>query len=85
METINITLPTEVKNFIDKSINSGFYANAGEFVSDLVRNNINNQTFIDELKIRFLKEKLSDGVKQVESENYAPISYKNFINELNSK
>lgn len=37
METMNIDLPTEMKDFVRDEVNSGGYGSAGEFIRDLIR------------------------------------------------
>ena len=39
MATLNISLPDEMRDWIDSQINSGRYANASDYMRDLIRNN----------------------------------------------
>lgn len=37
METMNISLPTRLKSFVDAQVNSGSYSSASEYVRRLIR------------------------------------------------
>lgn len=37
MATVNISLPDQMKNWIDENVQSGLYANASDYVRDLIR------------------------------------------------
>ena len=40
MATLNISLPEEMRQWIDSQVSSGRYANASDYVRDLIRNNL---------------------------------------------
>ena len=37
METMNISLPDQMKNFVDEQVRSGHYSSVSEYVRDLIR------------------------------------------------
>ena len=37
MSTLNISLPEEMRKWIDAQVTSGFYANASDYLRDLIR------------------------------------------------
>jgi antitoxin ParD1/3/4 len=39
METLSISLPDEMRQWIDTQIASGSYANASDYIRDLIRTN----------------------------------------------
>ena len=39
MATLNISLPDEMRDWIDNQISSGRYANASDYIRDLIRSN----------------------------------------------
>lgn len=39
MATLNISLPNEMRDWIDSQIKSGRYANASDYIRDLIRSN----------------------------------------------
>ncbi len=39
MATLNISLPDEMRQWIDTQVASGRYANASDYIRDLIRNN----------------------------------------------
>ena len=39
MATLNISLPDEMRDWIDSQISSGRYANASDYIRDLIRSN----------------------------------------------
>ena len=39
MATLNISIPDEMRNWIDSQVESGRYANASDYLRDLIRNN----------------------------------------------
>ncbi len=39
MATLNISIPDEMRSWIDSQVKSGRYANASDYLRDLIRNN----------------------------------------------
>ena len=39
MATLNISIPNEMRNWIDQQVTSGHFANASDYIRDLIRHN----------------------------------------------
>lgn len=39
MATLNISLPNEMRHWIDQQVTSGHFANASDYIRDLIRHN----------------------------------------------
>ena len=46
MATLNISIPDEMRLWIDNQVNSGRYANASDYIRDLIRNNLTETDLI---------------------------------------
>jgi antitoxin ParD1/3/4 len=46
MATLNISLPDEMRQWIDSQVSSGRYANASDYVRDLIRENLSRNELI---------------------------------------
>lgn len=46
MATLNISIPDEMRQWIDTQVNSGRYANASDYIRDLIRNNLTTTDLI---------------------------------------
>ncbi|WP_248850555.1 type II toxin-antitoxin system ParD family antitoxin [Thiomicrospira microaerophila] len=55
MATMNISLPDQMKNWVEESVQSGLYANASDYVRDLIRQ--------DHQKMAALRQALIEGEK----------------------
>jgi len=53
MATMNISLPDQMKSWVEECVQSGRYANASDYVRDLIRN--------DHLKLEQLRQALIEG------------------------
>jgi len=53
MATMNISLPDQMKNWVEESVQTGLYANASDYVRDLIRR--------DHLKMAELRQALIEG------------------------
>jgi antitoxin ParD1/3/4 len=53
MATMNISLPDQMKNWVEECVQSGRYANASDYVRDLIRR--------DHLKLEQLRQALIEG------------------------
>jgi len=52
MATLNISLPDEMRIWIDSQISSGRYANASDYIRDLIRN---NRTSTDPIRLALIE------------------------------
>lgn len=53
MATMNVSLPDQMKTWVEDNVQSGRYANASDYVRDLIRQ--------DHLKLEKLREALIEG------------------------
>ena len=53
MATMNISLPDQMKNWVEECVQSGRYANASDYVRDLIRQ--------DHMKLGQLRQALIEG------------------------
>ncbi len=53
MATMNISLPDQMKNWVEECVQSGRYANASDYVRDLIRK--------DHIKLEQLRQALIEG------------------------
>ncbi|WP_305046397.1 type II toxin-antitoxin system ParD family antitoxin [Geoalkalibacter sp.] len=53
MATMNISLPDRMKNWVEECVKSGRYANASDYVRDLIRQ--------DHMKLEQLRQALIEG------------------------
>lgn len=60
MATMNVSLPDQMKNWVEECVKSGRYANASDYVRDLIRQ--------DHIKLEQLRQAL------IEGENSGPSS-----------
>ncbi|MDG1732871.1 MAG: type II toxin-antitoxin system ParD family antitoxin [Thalassotalea sp.] len=56
MGTLNISLPDEMRTWIDKQIESGRFANASDYIRDLIRH---NQSEKDAIRMALVEGELS--------------------------
>lgn len=61
MATLNISLPDEMRAHIESQVKSGRYANASDFIRDLIRQ---NQTEVDAIRVALLEGEQS-GVSEL--------------------
>ena len=61
MATMNISLPDKMKEWVESQVATGQYANASDFVRDLMRDKYEHQMKIDRLN-QLLQEGLDSGV-----------------------
>lgn len=52
MATLNISLPDEMRRWLDSQVSSGRYANASDYIRDLIRN---NQAVTDLIKLALIE------------------------------
>lgn len=53
MATMNVSLPDQMKNWVEECVKSGRYANASDYVRDLIRQ--------DHIKLEKLRQALIEG------------------------
>ena len=53
MATMNISLPDQMKSWVEECVQSGRYANSSDYVRDLIRK--------DHIKLELLKQALIEG------------------------
>ena len=46
MATLNISIPDEMRQWIDSQVHSGRYANASDYIRDLIRDNLTRNDLI---------------------------------------
>jgi len=56
MATLNISIPDEMRVWIDSQVSSGRYANASDYMRDLIRN---NQTEAELIRLALIEGELS--------------------------
>lgn len=73
MATMNVSLPEPMKEWVQSQIDSGKYANASDYVRDLIRR--------DQEKLELLRQALTEGEKSGTS----PRRVKDIIGEVKSR
>lgn len=58
MTTMNVSLPAEMKNWVEKQAKSGRFSNSSDYVRDLIRRDQERQS-----KIAHLQELIDEGIK----------------------
>lgn len=53
MATMNVSLPDQMKNWVEECVKSGRYANASDYIRDLIRQ--------DHIKLEQLRQALIEG------------------------
>ena len=56
MATLNVSLPDEMRRWIDEKVKTGKYANASDYIRDLVRR---NQSEYDAINLALIEGELS--------------------------
>jgi antitoxin ParD1/3/4 len=64
MATMNVSLPDEMKAWVEDEARSGRYANASDYVRDLIRRDHERKTFR-----RLIEEGLASGVSERRAED----------------
>ena len=73
MATMNISLPNTMKSWVETQVETGKYANASDYVRDLIRHNIE--------EIEVLRQALIEG----EQSGISPNSIDDIIEALNKE
>ena len=61
MATLNVSLPDEMRTWIDEQVKTGKYANASDYIRDLVRR---NQSERDAINLALIEGELSGSSKK---------------------
>lgn len=64
MATMNISLPDEMKAFVEERVGSGHYSNSSDFVRDVLRREMEKQRAIAELQ-RLFDEGIASGISKL--------------------
>jgi len=64
MATMNISLPDQMKEWIEQQVATGRYANVSDFVRDLIREDQERSTALDELR-RMVEEADASGISDL--------------------
>lgn len=62
MATMNISLPDQMKSWVEESVQTGLYANASDYVRDLIRQ--------DFQKMAILRQALTEGENSGEAAEF---------------
>jgi len=63
MATMNVSLPDQMKEWVEAQARSGRYANASDYVRDLIRKDLERRTAIAELQAE-LDKGLASGIAE---------------------
>ena len=66
MTTLNISLPEQMRSFIESQVSKGFYSTASDYIRDLIRD---DQKRKDQEKLEFL---LLDALEKGGSQEFTP-------------
>ncbi len=64
MATMNISLPDEMKLRVELRVTSGFYANVSDYVRDLIRDDIERQTWV-------IDSEMADAIAEGEASGFS--------------
>lgn len=76
MATMNISLPDQMKAWVEAQTKDGKYANSSDYVRDLIRRDVERRA-----KIAALQQKLDEG----EASGYTEIDVSTYFNELRQR
>ncbi len=76
MATMNISLPDQMKDWVEKQSDNGQYANSSDYVRDLIRRDRERRE-----KISALQQKIDEGLSSGSAE---PFDYEGFKARLKS-
>ena len=69
MATMNISLTDELVRLVQDRVSSGMYNNASEVIREAIRQLETTDSLIYELKLKHLKESLSEGIEQANNKS----------------
>lgn len=61
MATMNVSLPNQMRNWVEECVRSGHYANASDYVRDLIRRDKERGGAIEQIQ-RMITEGMASGV-----------------------
>ena len=61
MATMNVSLPNQMREWVDESVRSGRYANASDYVRDLIRRDKDREIAIEQIQ-KMLTDGINSGV-----------------------
>lgn len=64
MATMNISLPTQMKNWVEESVKSGRFANSSDYVRDLIRRDKDHNNAIAHMQV-LITEGVESGVSDL--------------------
>lgn len=85
MPSTNVSLTGELMHILQQKVASGLYNNISEVIRDAIRQLDTNQELLYQLKLSYLRNALSEGVRQVQNGEVTKCSLKDIISELNEE
>jgi len=85
MPTMNVSLTPELMHLVQDKVASGMYNNASEFIREAIRNVDTNEAILYELKLAKLKQTLQSGIRDAESDTFAPYSFDQLMQDIDSE
>lgn len=77
MATMNISLPDQMRDWVQAQIESGKYASSSDYLRDLIR-----QDQIKRDKIKSLQQVITDGINSGEAEEF---NLERFLQDMKAK
>ena len=68
MATMNVSLPDAMREWVDESVNSGRYANASDYVRDLIRRDRDREVAVEQVQ-QMITEGIESGVSDLTVED----------------
>ena len=81
MATMNISLTDELIRLVQDRVSSGMYNNASEVIREAIRQLETTDSLIYELKLKHLKESLSEGIEQAKNKHFVSEGFDEIISE----
>ena len=81
MPTMNISLTDELMKLVQDRVSSGMYNNASEVIREAIRQLETTDSLIYDLKLKHLKESLSEGIEQAKNNEFIDQSFDDIIAE----
>ncbi len=73
MATMNISLPDEMKSFVEAQVATGRYANVSDYMRDLIRHDLRESDLID------------DALEQGEASGFSEKSPRHLLEDIRSR
>ena len=81
MATMNISLTDELVRLVQDRVSSGMYNNASEVIREAIRQLETTDSLIYELKLKHLRESLSEGIEQANNKHFVSEGFDEIISE----